>query len=121
MFDSDYDSSPLTFDMRNRLYSKKHKSEIFNVTKERMHIAIKEINENSEAFKNVLRCPRCGTLYSEANVHGLDTFVCNNMECAFVLDGSRTKEILLYNNKKGKIDNPEAYYGMDYVSLECDF
>lgn len=118
-FDKTYESSPITFEMRNKLYSKKNRSEIFYVTKERMHSAIKRINENSMEFIKSLRCPRCGEQYSPYSISLLRIFKCRNPQCSFILE-SENDSVLLHHPNSGRldIDNLKEYYGMDYVEFK---
>ena len=120
-FDIEYKSSPLTFEMQNRLYGKKKdRSEIYNITRERMHTAIKQINSNSSEFINTLKCPRCGKLYNKRDIMGLELFNCSNNECGFILDCSRKGVIIFHEryNTNRQIKNLQDYYGMDYIKVE---
>ena len=124
----EFEKSPITFEVKakkkiDRKNTKNSANKVYvnttyDMTKERVLSAVNTINEHSDRLTNLLTCPRCGEHYTKNGVNRLHTFKCMNPSCGFVIE-SENGFVILRHQDSGRldVDNPEVYYGMDYVEF----
>ncbi len=127
-FLSKFESSTITFEVKaqkkiDRKNTKNSANKVYinttyDLTKERVLSAVKTINEHSDSFTEHLQCPRCGKHYTRYGVNRLHIFKCLNPSCSFLVEYEDGFVLLRHPNAgRSDIDNPEKYYGMDYVKF----
>jgi len=124
-----FENSPVTFEVKSqkkidRKNTKNSANKVYintayDLTKERVLSAVDSVNEQSENFVKLLRCPRCGELYTPFGVTKLHSFKCLNAACGFTLESGKDYVSLHHpNSDRQNIANPAKYYGMDYVEYK---